>query len=161
MYRFTPTTEVELCGHATLASAHALYSSGKVKSRDTPIRFFTNFGEILVAEGKPNGFIQLNFPVTAPIEVILSHKELIDLLIGLSIEGGDILYAGRSVYDLFVEITVDAFARLDLIDFDKLKRLGGRGIIVTCRGTERGQDFSSRWFGPRYPIHVYIFHFHF
>ena len=105
---------------------------------------------MLSAEGLPNGFIQLNFPVTAPSEIVLTSKELIEVINGLSITSEDIIYTGKTVYDLFIEITVEAFAGLSVMDFDALTKLGGRGIIVTCRGRERGQDFSSRFFGPRY-----------
>ena len=148
--RFSPLKEVELCGHGTLASAHAIYESGRVNSRDTPIRFFTNFGEVLTAVGTSNGLIQLNFPATPPLEETLSPQDLADVLKGFSITSKDILFTGRTVYDLFIEISAAAFRKVDLLDYNSLKRLGGRGIILTCQGNTLGHNFTSRFFGPRF-----------
>ena len=148
--RFSPLKEVELCGHGTLASAHAIYESGRVISRCTPIRFFTNFGEVLTAVGTSEGLIQLNFPATPPVEEALSPQDLAEVIKGFSITSKDILFTGRTVYDLFIEISAAAFRKINLIDFDSLKRLGGRGIILTCQGNALGHNFTSRFFGPRF-----------
>ena len=148
-HRFTPTSEVDLCGHATLASAHALYDSGRISSRDTPITFITSSGGELTATGLKNGMIQLNFPSTPPSPVILSDIEVENVLMGLSINKTDLVFAGRTVYDLFVEIKSSAFLGMKHIDFQALLRLGGRGVIVTCEGTSTAHNFESRFFGPR------------
>ena len=137
-----------MCGHATLASAHALYDSHRITSRTIPLRFFTNFGEILTAEGKPNGLIELNFPSTPPTEESFSEEDLDAVMNGFSITSADILYTGKTVYDRFVEITSSSFSRLGLIDLEALRTLGGRGVILTCKGGSAGCDFTSRFFAP-------------
>lgn len=150
--RFTPSQEVDLCGHATLASAHAIYESGRVPSRQTTIKFYSATGEILSADGKTNGMIQLNFPSTPPSPLILTETEVTNLLAGLSIEFQDIIYMGSTIYDFFFEITAVAFRSLKTIDFQALYKLGKRGITVTCQGDHSPYDFTSRWFGPRYVL---------
>ena len=147
--RFTPTSEVDLCGHATLASAHALYDSGRISSRETPITFITSSGAELTATGLKNGMIQLNFPSTPPSPVVLTDVEVANVLIGLSINKIDLIYVGWTVYDLFIEITASAFMDMKQIDFQVLSKLGGRGVIVTCEGTSSAHNFVSRFFGPR------------
>ena len=148
-HRFTPTSEVDLCGHATLASAHALYDSGRISSRDTPITFITSSGGELTATGLKNGMIQLNFPSTPPSPVILSDIEVENVLMGLSINKTDLVYAGRTVYDLFLEINASAFMSIKKINFQAISKLGGRGVIVTCEENSSAHDFVSRFFGPR------------
>ena len=148
--RFTPSQEVDLCGHATLASAHAIYESGRVPSRQTTIKFHSATGEILSADSKTNGMIELNFPSTPPSPLILTETEVTNLLAGLSIEFQDIIYMGSTIYDFLFEITTVAFHSLKTIDFQALYKLGKRGIIVTCQGDHSPYDFTSRWFGPRY-----------
>lgn len=148
--RFTPTSEVDLCGHATLASAHALYDSGRVASTSTPINFVTKSGDSLSAKKKGNGMIQLNFPSTPPAAITLTEIELDGILTGLSINEEDIIYTGKTIYDFFIEIVANKFTSLQTINFGSLSRLEGRGIIVTCCGTSDKYDFSSRFFGPRY-----------
>jgi predicted PhzF superfamily epimerase YddE/YHI9 len=148
--RFTPTNEVDLCGHATLASAHALYESGRVASTATPINFVTKNGEILSAKKRPDGMVELDFPSTPPTPVTLTEIELDGILEGLTIKKEDIIYTGKTIYDFFIEINATKFAGLQTINFESLSRLEARGIIITCRGTSAKNDFSSRWFGPRY-----------
>ena len=148
--RFTPSQEVDLCGHATLASAHAIYESGRVPSRQTPIKFYSSSGEILSANSKSDGMIELNFPSTPPSPLILSETEVTNLLEGLSIELTHVIYMGCTIYDFFFEISIVAFNSLKNIDFQALHKLGRRGIIITCQSDNCSHDFTSRWFGPRY-----------
>ena len=141
--RFTPSIEVDLCGHATLAAAHALYDSGRVKSRNTKITFYTQNSGQLTAVGKVDGTIELDFPATPPAPVTLTAHELNYVIDGFKLAGAEeILFAGRSVYDLLLEITPRALGRLtessgndgNSINFDAIARLGGRGVIITCLG---------------------------
>jgi len=73
---FTPHGEVALCGHATLASAHALWTSGVAKS--APIHFYTKSGILTatVLSSSYKGFIQLDFPMTPVSETSGSNNEL-------------------------------------------------------------------------------------
>ena len=69
---FTPTDEVDLCGHATLASSHALWEAGHTDA-DKPIYFETLSGE-LIASRTDDGSIQLDFPSEAATSVILADE---------------------------------------------------------------------------------------
>jgi predicted PhzF superfamily epimerase YddE/YHI9 len=160
MCRFTPTKEVDLCGHATLASAHALYDSGRVSPRGTKITFYSKASGTLTAEGLTDGSIQLDFPATPPVATTLTASELQDILKGFNFQthsssssssSEQILYTGRTVYDVFIEIIPESFEKLDSIpiDFKSLANVPCRGIIVTCRSGKTGFDFLSRCFFPR------------
>jgi PhzF family phenazine biosynthesis protein len=86
---FTPTVEVDLCGHATLATAHALWSSDLV-SKDLPLRFQTRSGMLTCT--RDGDFIDLNFPATPPTEVEIP-AELSEAL------GLTPTYLGKSRFD--------------------------------------------------------------
>ena len=158
---FTPTTEVELCGHATLATAHALIQSGHVpsiqhKSSNTAalISFHTLKSGILTALENDDGSITLDFPSQRPDSVTLTSAETTILITALHLQSHEnILYSGRNSSDLLVEITEEAFERMknSSIDFRLLADLGGRGVIITKRGGQfnnRKYDFTSRCFFP-------------
>jgi predicted PhzF superfamily epimerase YddE/YHI9/ribosomal protein S18 acetylase RimI-like enzyme len=160
---FTPTSEIDLCGHATLATAHALIESGRVRcspvtggtssdSTTCTIRFHTLKSGILTAAAQADGTIVLDFPATAPTETTLSAEETGWLHQALHVRNdADVLYVGRSVYDLLVELTPEAFDRISPVDTVLLRRLGGRGVIVTRQGSVGGgggHDFTSRCFFP-------------
>jgi predicted PhzF superfamily epimerase YddE/YHI9 len=174
--RFTPTVEVELCGHATLAAAHALYETKRVPALQA-ITFQTKYSGTLTATEQSNGSIELNFPVTPVTPVTLSAELHTALQEALSLNSEDILSTGKSIYDLVVEVTREAFARLagTTIDFAKIYEQGGRCVLVTCLGGARAGsvdlsglkdspprtpqaavvndtrfDFLSRAFVPRY-----------
>lgn len=132
--RFTPNQEVDLCGHATLASAHALYETGRV-TRGTRIKFTTLRRGDLFAQTSGDEMIELDFPSTAPVATTLSPEEKNNLLMGLALENDvEILWLGRSPFDLVVELSVQAFVGLKALNFLALENLGGRGVIVTCLG---------------------------
>jgi len=135
---------VELCGHATLAAAHALYETGRV----TPfqlIRFETRCSGVLTALGKPDGNIELNFPAT-PVTAIenLSYERCEALKTALFLMDEEILFVGNSQYDMVIEITRTAFARLATfaINFSLLAEQGGRGVLVTTRGGARAEPLD-------------------
>jgi PhzF family phenazine biosynthesis protein len=133
--RFTPTVEVELCGHATLAAAHALYEIKRVPALQA-ITFQTKYSGTLTATGQSDGSIELNFPATPVTPVTLSAELHASLREALSLNNEDILSTGKSIYDLVVEVTREAFARLasTAIDFAKIYEQGGRCVLVTCLG---------------------------
>ena len=139
---FTPTVEVDLCGHATLASAHMLYELGTVPS-DHPISFQTRSG-LLTAE-KRGDWIELNFPGTPAVQ--LSAPD--GLIVALGIEP---LWVGQSKFDLLVEVASESEVRGLIPDIATMKKLGGRGVIVTSQASTPGYDFVSRFFAPAFGI---------
>jgi PhzF family phenazine biosynthesis protein len=135
---FTPATEVDLCGHATLASAHVLWETGRLAEADTA-RFHTRSG--LLTAKRTGDWIELDFPAT-PAESIEPPPGLSDLL------GSVPKFVGRSRFDLLLELT-DAEELRDLNpDFVGLSSLPIRGLIVTAKSDVPEFDFLSRFFAP-------------
>lgn len=134
---FTPTVEVDLCGHATLATAKVLYDLlGYAKPE---IRFHTNSGLLTVT--RHDDWLTLNFPADPPVRVSPSfHAELTE---ALGIEPTEV-YAGKT--DLLVVVPDQATLVALTPDFRSLGQLKVRGVIVTAPGTD--VDFVSRFFGP-------------
>ena len=137
---FTPVVEVALCGHATLASAHYLFTQRKI---DAPlIRFLTLSGP-LTASRTPDGFIELDFPADVPTPTEAPQGLLAAL--GLRDEMVVALAQGRT--DVLVEVA-DATVVAGLQpDAAGLRRLDVRGVIVTSAGTGL-YDIVSRFFAP-------------
>jgi predicted PhzF superfamily epimerase YddE/YHI9 len=126
-----------LCGHATLAAAHALYETGRVADRNQVITFHTLTSGTLTAVGRvEGGSIELDFPSTPPNRVEMTQDELQNVMEGFHIASvEEILFAGRSIYDLLIEVTPKAFYRLkDAANYGAIGRLGGRGVLLTCLG---------------------------
>jgi PhzF family phenazine biosynthesis protein len=139
---FTPAVEVDLCGHATLASAHALWEGGQLGDGEVA-RFHTRSG-VLTAE-KDGEWITLDFPAT-PEEETTTPAELARAL------GVEPVYVGRSRFDLLVELESEAEVRALEPDIGLLRALPVRGVIVTSRATTPGFDFVSRFFAPRVEV---------
>jgi predicted PhzF superfamily epimerase YddE/YHI9 len=137
---FTPRVEVDLCGHATLASAHALWESGRLAPTETA-RFHTRSG-LLTAAPAGDGWIQLDFPVT-PNEAAPPPDGLIEAL------GATPLYVGRSRFDYLVQLESEAAVRGLAPDLRRLSAIEARGVIVTSRAEDPDYDFVSRFFAPQ------------
>ena len=135
---FTPVTEVDLCGHATLASAHVLWETDRLKPNEMA-RFHTR-SDLLTAERTEN-WIELNFPATPP-EPIEPPKGLSDLL------GSVPRYVGRTPFDLLLELTDEEELHELMPDFTGLSCLPVRGFIATTRSDDARYDFQSRFFAP-------------
>ena len=135
---FTPAIEVDLCGHATLASAHALWEGG-VLAPDRAVRFHTRSG-VLTAETHGT-WIELNFPAT-PDTPAAAPDGLADAL------GVEPRYVGRSRFDYLIQINSEAQVRALAPDHVRLRALPVRGVIVTSQATTAGFDFVSRFFAP-------------
>lgn len=150
---FTPIQEVELCGHATLAAAHVLYETGEVAPLQ-PVRFETLHSGILLAQQLSGSCdIQLDFPATPVTPIVLTEKERAHLLAGFSLTDIDIIFTGRSLYDLVVEVTLKAFSSLGKFDFKQVEELEGRGVIITSKYEfDDAFNVASRCFFPRYGI---------
>lgn len=150
---FTPNTEVALCGHATLAAAHTLRETHQVDVT-SPVEFETVHSGVLTAKYFSSGEIQLSFPSTPPAVFTFSVEDETAFIAALGIQSIDILFVGKSIYDLFVEIKADAFHKLAKINYSALERYGGRGVIVTCgkdpavEQADLKYDFFSRFFAP-------------
>jgi PhzF family phenazine biosynthesis protein len=136
---FTPTVEVDLCGHATLATAHALWSAGVVRT-DGPLRFQTRSG-VLTCQ-RAGGFIELDFPAL-PVSAVEPRAELLAAL-GVASPR----FVGRSKFDEFVVLDSVAAVRNVRPDFRKLGPITSRGVIVTARSDDPRYDFQSRFFAP-------------
>lgn len=135
---FTPAVEVDLCGHATLASAHVLWEQGHIVGGE-PARFHTRSG--LLTAVKSGGWIEMDFPATPPAPAP-APPGLAEAL------GVEPIYAGRSRFDLLVEIESPEQLRRLAPDFAALARADARGIIVTSRSGVPEFDFLSRFFAP-------------
>jgi PhzF family phenazine biosynthesis protein len=135
---FTPATEVELCGHATLASAHALWEGGHL-AKDETARFQTKSG--LLTARKIDDWIELNFPATPPAPAPAPEG----LAEALAVHPK---FVGRSRFDYVVEVASEADVRDLRPDFGAIRRLPVRGVIVTSVATTPGWDFVSRFFAP-------------
>jgi PhzF family phenazine biosynthesis protein len=135
---FTPAVEVDLCGHATLASAHFLWEEGHLAA-DQPARFHTRSG-LLTAE-KRGTWIEMDFPAT-PAEPA-SSAEVLESALGVKTS-----YLGRTCFDYLVEVASEEAVRALTPDLGALGRLKARGVIVTSRASGSGYDFVSRFFAP-------------
>jgi PhzF family phenazine biosynthesis protein len=140
---FTPRVEVDLCGHATLAAAHALR---EWKLMPEVARFHTRSG---ILEARAVGEeIVLDFPSTPPTPI----KTPRGLPQVLGVADDEVLWCGRSPFDIVLQLpSQDAVARLQP-DFAALSEFEARGVVVTARGEGRNCDFVSRFFGPRVGI---------
>lgn len=134
---FTPAVEVDLCGHATLASAHILWERGHLAPEATA-RFQTRSG--LLTARRDGDWIELNFPAKPPEEAP-APAGLLDAL------GVEAVYVGRNVFDYLIEVPDEAAVRGAAPDCQALAKLPARGVIVTARG-QGEYDFVSRFFAP-------------
>jgi predicted PhzF superfamily epimerase YddE/YHI9 len=135
---FTPAVEVDLCGHATLASAHVLWEDGHLEPGETA-RFHTRSG--LLTASRDGAWIVLDFPAT-PDEPTDPPPGLLEAL------GATARYVGRSRFDYLVEVESEAAVLTLRPDFGRLKTIPARGVIVTGRPDGGDCDFVSRFFAP-------------
>jgi PhzF family phenazine biosynthesis protein len=133
---FTPSVEVALCGHATLASAHALWEE---QILETDARFHTLSG--LLTASRNGDLIELDFPAKAE-EPAIVPPELIDSL------GVMPVYVGKNQFDYLIEVETEHALRALQPDHARLRKIPVRGVIVTSRSSDPRFDFVSRFFAP-------------
>ena len=137
---FTPAVEVDFCGHATLASAHALFN--ELGQPGEKIIFDSRSGPLTVA--KRADLLELDFPATPPVsEVDLTVTRHVAAALGCKP-----VWCGRSKFDLFAVLLDAKDVRTLRPDLAAVSAAGGRGLIVTATGDE-GCDFVSRFFAPQ------------
>ena len=135
---FTPAIEVDLCGHATLASAHVLWESGALEAA-AMARFHTRSG-LLTAERRGD-WIEMVFPATPDVAAD-PPEGFAEAL------GAKPVYFGRSRFDALVELASEDEVRAVSPDFGRLGTLPVRGVMVTSRSATPARDFVSRFFAP-------------
>ncbi len=135
---FTPAAEVELCGHATLASAHILWETGLLKAGEQA-RFHTLSG--LLTTDQRGDWYEMDFPARSdtPAEVPAS------LLEALSVKATNV---SRNQFDFLVEVASESIVREMQPDITLLSKIPVRGVIVTSRSDSKDYDFVSRFFAP-------------
>ena len=136
---FTPTTEVDLCGHATLASAHALFTA--IDQPRSGVITFDSASGALICEQTPAG-IRLNFPATPP-----SPKPL-ELNICAQLGVTDPIYFGQSKFDYLIHLSREEDMLGLAPNFSALAGIATRGFIVTAEAKAADLDFVSRFFAP-------------
>jgi predicted PhzF superfamily epimerase YddE/YHI9 len=133
---FTPTTEVDLCGHATLATAHVLGGT---------VTFSTRSG-FLTCKEAPNGWVEMDFPADPPTPIDVPP------LLRAALPGVKIKAVARGVSDVLVEAASAAQVRGVLPDMVLIAEVPARGVIVTARGDVEGVDIVSRCFYPSFGV---------
>ena len=137
---FTPMVEVDLCGHATLASAHVLWEQGKLAPGE-PACFHTRSG-VLTAK-KEGPWIEMDFPATPAIPVPAAEQDDVESALGIKARS-----VGQSRFDYLVEVDSEEAVRSLAPDFTKIGRLQTRGLIVTSAASSKDCDYVSRFFSP-------------
>jgi PhzF family phenazine biosynthesis protein len=150
---FTPEVEVDLCGHATLASAHVLWELGRVAEGE-PITFHTRSGRLVCRnESDPPYWMDLPAVAVEPVD----DDELVATLrsaLGLPTDDG-FFEVSRGKWDLLVEVDDESQVVGAKPDLAALAAVDARGIVVTALAASDGDihfmgaDFVSRFFGPR------------
>lgn len=143
---FTPVTEVAMCGHATLATAHVLIST---RTHEGPVRFATRSG-VLIAAPQPDGSLTLDFP-TAPLTPVPVPDGVAEALGAEPVGAFD---TGPQVGDLLLELADEKTVRGLAPDLRSIGRYCERGIIATARAEDpsAGHDYVSRCFFPNMGI---------
>lgn len=135
---FTPTVEVALCGHATLASAHVLWEDGHLPPA-SQARFDTKSGRLTA--DRDGTWIRMDFPAV-PVAPVDAPPDLIPAL------GVTPRAVALNRMDYLVEVGSEAEVLAAAPDFGRLRRVPVRGVIVTARSSSGDYDFVSRFFAP-------------
>ena len=134
----TPTVEVKLCGHATLASAFVLWETGRLKP-DEPARFHTLSGWLTCS--REGAWVVMDFPALTS-EPCVAPLGLAEAL------GSELVSCALNEMDYLVEVADERTLRALKPNFTGLAKLPVRGVIVTSRSAAPQFDFVSRFFAP-------------
>mgnify|MGYP001066923223 CR=1 FL=1 len=140
---FTPSVEVDLCGHATLASSHVLWQEGHL-SPEAPALFDTRSGRLTAT--RKGSWIELDFPAEPLKQVVENPEEIREIEKAL---GTKIVSAARNRFDLLVELESEQAVRALRPDYGLVGAIPVRGVIATSRSETPEFDFVSRFFAPR------------
>lgn len=135
---YTPKIEIDLCGHATLASAHVLWEEQRVHSEET-IRFHTKSGVLTAA--KRGNWIEMDFPAE-PVAEATIPPALAEAF------GTTFRYVGLNRLDYLVEVANEATLRALKPDQAMLAILPVRGVILTSKSAKPEYDYVCRFFAP-------------
>ncbi len=135
---FTPAVEVELCGHATLASAHILWEQG-VLAPDNAARFHTRSG--LLSAVRKDAWIEMDFPAEPETPTDFPSDPF-------KAFGANARYVGKNRFDFLLEFDSAEIVRKIVPDFSQLCDISGRGFMVTSLSDTDQYDFISRFFAP-------------
>ena len=135
----TPAVEVDLCGHATVASAHVLWQDGHLPEGQQA-KFYTRSG--LLTADRRGEWIELDFPAKSaePAEAPP------DLLRSLGVRSAR--FVGKNAFDYLVEVDSEETLRSLSPNHSELRKIPVRGVIVTARPNGGEYDFVSRFFAP-------------
>ncbi|ELP31166.1 PhzF family phenazine biosynthesis protein [Rhodopirellula baltica] len=139
---FTPNVEVDLCGHATLASAHVLWEQGLV-AKGSEIRFQTRSGELVCSQSDRG--ITLDFPAS-DCSLVDDEKLSSDLKSAFGITKATVY---QTAFDLMMVVQSGESVMELRPNYQALKDIPTRGVIVTSQDDRDGIDFVSRFFAPR------------
>jgi predicted PhzF superfamily epimerase YddE/YHI9 len=136
---FTPAVEVDLCGHATVASAHVLWEDGHVPA-GRQARFDTRSGRLLA--DRRGDWIELDFPA----KIAAAADPPPHLLTSLGLKQA--VWIGKNAFDYLVEVDSEETLRALRPNHGELRKVPVRGAIVTARSSSSRFDFVSRFFAP-------------
>jgi len=136
---FTPSVEVDLCGHATVASAHVLWADGHLAAGQQA-RFHTRSG-LLLADRRGD-WIELDFPA----KLVTAAPAPAELLPAVGV--AQAAFVGKNAFDYLVEVDSEETLRKLAPDHSTLRRIPVRGVIVTAQSAGGEFDFVSRFFAP-------------
>ncbi len=136
---FTPTVEVDLCGHATLAAAHALWETQRLAPGEVA-HFQTRSG--LLSCRRTGEWTAMDFPAEPPVQMDTQYDFSAML-------GADPIWTGRNRMDYFVQLHSGTALREITPDLAAIAELPARGLIVTARADTADYDFASRFFAPQ------------
>jgi PhzF family phenazine biosynthesis protein len=145
---FTPTKELELCGHATIASSHVIYNECKLVTGSESLRFQSRFCGIITVKAETgigeevhddkNMRIELSFPLSTIVESSLTPDDYQAIGSCFKVDRDDLLFVGKTAYDLVLVVKSEVFHAMpssSTIDFNEVKKINtSRGIIITTTG---------------------------
>ncbi|UCE67592.1 MAG: PhzF family phenazine biosynthesis protein [Candidatus Zixiibacteriota bacterium] len=145
---FTPVVEMDLCGHATLATAKILFD--EYKNRSQSLHFFTKSGELIVE--KAEGKLSMNFPCDMTEDAEISS----DILKALGVEEIANTASSKNMNMKLIEVESAEIVKNLKPNFSDLRHVGetfeNGGFLVTSRWGEEGFDIISRFFAPVYGL---------